>query len=224
VNQSPDIISLYDSLSSFYGPSGWWPGETPFEIIVGAVLTQNTAWTNVERAISNLKSAGMLDFDALYLAEDEDLANLIRPAGYFNIKTKRLRNLLEKIAGAGGMDAFINLKTARLRDMLLTVNGIGPETADSICCYAAGRPVFVVDAYTKRMLSRHGFAGERSSYQEVQNIFMNALKPDLRLFKDLHAYIVFVGKDFCRKRNPGCEGCPVSSLWGNPPCSIFHSR
>jgi endonuclease III related protein len=166
----------------------------------------------------------MLDFDALYSAEDADLANLIRPAGYFNIKTKRLRNLLEKIAGAGGMDAFFKLKTARLRDMLLTVNGIGPETADSICCYAAGRPVFVVDAYTKRMLSRHGYADEEASYHDIQDMFMPALKPDVRLFKDLHAYIVFVGKDFCRKRNPGCGQCPVSSIWGDPYYSILHSR
>ena len=157
----------------------------------------------------------MLDFDAIYSAEDETIANLIRPAGYFNIKTKRLKNLLEKIAGAGGMDAFFQMETAGLRDMLLNVNGIGPETADSICCYAVERPVFVVDSYTKRMLSRHGFASEKTTYHEIQKMFMNALKPDVQLFKDLHAYIVFVGKDYCRKRNPDCNRCPVSPFWGN---------
>ncbi len=166
----------------------------------------------------------MLDFDALYSAKDEILADLIRPAGYFNIKTRRLKNLLDKIAGAGGLDAVFKMETAVLRDTLLTVNGIGPETADSICCYAAGRPVFVVDAYTKRMLSRHGYASEKASYHEIRVMFMNALIPDVSLFKDLHAYIVFVGKDFCRKTNPGCSRCPVSSLWGNPSYSALHSR
>jgi endonuclease III related protein len=156
----------------------------------------------------------MLDFDAILSAENETIANLVRPTGYFNIKTKRLKNLLEKIAGAGGMDAFFKMETADLRDMLLAVNGIGPETADSICCYVTGRPVFVVDAYTKRILNRHGFAGERATYQDIQTMFMKALDPDNQLFKDLHAYIVFVGKDYCRKRNPDCSRCPVSPLWG----------
>ena len=165
----------------------------------------------------------MLDFDAIHSGENETIANLIRPAGYFNIKAKRLKNLLKKIASAGGMDAFFQMETASMRDMLLNVNGIGPETADSICCYAAGRPVFVVDAYTKRMLNRHGFAGEKTTYHEIQAMFMNALKSDIQLFKDLHAYIVFVGKGYCRKRNPNCSQCPVSPLWESPPYSILHS-
>jgi len=178
----------------------------------------------VERAISNLKSAGILDFNAMYSAEDEALADLIRPAGYFNIKTRRIRNLLEKIALAGGMDEFFQIKTGVLRDMLLNGNGIGPETADSICCYAADRPVFVVDAYTKRMLIRHGFADDKTQYHEIQEMFMNKLDPDVQLLKDLHAYIVFIGKDFCRKRNPDCSRCPVSSIWSSPSYSVLHSR
>ncbi len=166
----------------------------------------------------------MLDFNVMFSAEDEILAELIRPAGYFNIKTMRLKNLLEKIAQAGGMDEFFQMNTGVLRDMLLDVNGIGPETADSICCYAADRPVFVVDAYTKRMLIRHGFADNKTQYKEIQEMFMSRLDPDVQLFKDLHAYIVFVGKDFCRKRNPDCERCPVSSIWGSPSYSVLHSR
>ena len=155
----------------------------------------------------------MLDFNAMYSAEDELLTDLIRPAGYFNIKTRRLKNLLDKIALAGSMDELFQIKTGVLRDMLLDVSGIGPETADSICCYAAGRPVFVADAYTKRMLTRHGFANDKTQYNEIQEMFMNKLDPDVQLFKDLHAYIVFIGKDFCRKRNPDCNRCPVSTLW-----------
>jgi endonuclease-3 related protein len=166
----------------------------------------------------------MLDFDLMHLAENETVANLIRPAGYFNIKTRRLKNLFKTISRAGGMDAFFQMETVGLRDTLLDVNGIGPETADSICCYAAERPVFVVDTYTRRILSRHGLAGEKATYHEIQAMFMNALNPDVQLFKDLHAYIVFVGKDYCRKRNPDCEGCPVVSLWGKPSYSILHSR
>ncbi len=158
----------------------------------------------------------MLDFNAMYTSKDETLAELIRPAGYFNIKTRRLKNLLEKIARSGGMDKFFSIETAALRSELLEVSGIGPETADSICCYAADRPTFVVDAYTKRMLIRHGFAEDKTSYNEIQEMFMNKLELDVQLFKDLHAYIVFIGKDFCRKRNPDCSRCPVSSIWGNP--------
>jgi endonuclease-3 related protein len=157
----------------------------------------------------------MLDFDAMYSLKDDKLANLIRPAGYFNIKTRRLKNLLDRIALAGGMDEFFCRQTDALRAGLLEVCGIGPETADSICCYAADRPVFVVDAYTKRMLVRHGFADDKTQYHEIQEMFMSRLDPDVQLFKDLHAYIVFIGKDFCRKKNPDCERCPVSSLWGS---------
>jgi endonuclease-3 related protein len=178
----------------------------------------------VERAITNLKLHGLLDFNAMFSTEDETLADLIRPAGYFNIKTRRLKNLLEKIARSGGMDKFFSMETSALRSELLEVNGIGPETADSICCYAADRPAFVVDAYTKRMLIRHGFADDKTQYNEIQEMFMSRLDSDVRLFKDLHAYIVFIGKDFCRKRNPDCQQCPVSSILGNPSYSGLHSR
>lgn len=165
----------------------------------------------------------MLEFGAMLAARNETISNLIRPAGYFNIKTRRLRNLLNAIASAGGMKGFFSMETGVLREALLSVNGIGPETADSICCYAAERPVFVADAYTKRMLSRHGYAEEDAGYHEIQEMFMNELDPDVRLFKDLHAYIVFIGKDYCRKRNPDCNRCPVSRIWGKPSYSVLHS-
>lgn len=211
-----DISSLYHCLKSFYGPSGWWPGETPFEIIVGAVLTQNTAWTNVERAICNLKTSALLDFETMTNAQDDLICSLIKPAGYYNIKTKRLKNLLNAIKTSGGIEHFFSLDTSAMRDMLLGVNGIGEETADSICCYAAGKKTFVVDAYTKRILSRHNIATEKASYGEVQDIFINSLPDDLQVYKDMHAYIVFICKDFCRKKNPRCGECPVGSLWGKP--------
>jgi endonuclease-3 related protein len=182
--------------------------------MIGAVLTQNTAWTNVERAISNLKQAGLLEFDAMLKADDTATASLIRPAGYFNIKAKRLRNLLDAIEETGGLEAFFEMETSDMRELLLSVNGIGPETADSICCYGACRPEFVVDAYTKRLLLRHGFIDDDATYQSVKGMFMKNLPPDVQLFKDLHAWVVFVGKDFCRKRKPDCGGCPISSVWG----------
>jgi endonuclease-3 related protein len=216
VKNALDINSLYCCLSTFYGPSNWWPGETPFEIIVGAVLTQNTAWTNVEHAICNLKLSKLLDFETMAAAQDDLICSLIRPAGYYNIKTKRLRNLFEAIKAIGGIELFFSLDTSTMRDLLLDVNGIGEETADSICCYAAGKRSFVVDAYTKRILSRHKIAAEKASYCEVQDIFVNGLPNDLQVYKDMHAYIVFIGKDFCRKKSPRCEECPVGSSWGKP--------
>ena len=176
------------------------------------MLTQNTAWTNVERAISNLRAAGLLEFRAMQRAGMR-IHELIKPAGYFNIKTRRLKNLMLAISEAGGIQALFGMDTHAMREFLLAVNGIGEETADSICCYAAGRPEFVVDAYTKRMLARHGFISGSAAYGEVKAMFMDALPPDVQIFKDLHAWIVFVGKDFCRKRDPDCGGCPVSRLW-----------
>lgn len=186
---------------------------------MGAVLTQNTAWSNVEKAIANLKQAGLLDLAALHALEPERLADLIRPSGYYNIKTRRLKNLLAMLMNHAGGDLaiFFDREAASLRQALLTVNGIGKETADSICCYAADKPVFVVDAYTKRLLLRHGYIDDTWDYDRIQELFTARLPLDLQRFKDLHAYIVFVGKDFCRTQNPDCRVCPVARTAPPPP-------
>lgn len=212
-------LRLYHVLSEFYGPSGWWPGDSPFEIIVGAVLTQNTAWANVEKAIVNLKAAGMLDLHALHTAADDLIAELIRPSGYYNIKTGRLKNLIGLVMNdfAGDLDRLLVLELHSLRTALLEVNGIGNETADSICCYAAGKPIFVVDAYTARILKRHAII-DVADYDHIQALFESGLPPDIGIYKDLHAYLVFIGKDFCRSRNPHCNKCPLNDpgLWRQP--------
>jgi len=178
---------------------------------VGAVLTQNTAWTNVEKAIANLKASSLLDLMALHKIETSELASLIRPSGYYNIKSLRLKNLLDAIVHEtqGDMDSFLRMQLEPMRKFLLAVNGIGKETADSICCYAAGKTVFVVDAYTKRILSRHGIIDAHVDYDHIQRLFEKGLPLDLRIYKDLHAYIVFVGKEYCRPGNPRCDSCPL---------------
>jgi len=180
--------------------------------MVGAVLTQNTAWTNVEKAIAALKDCGALDLKTLYTMEDARLAELIRPSGYYTIKARRLKNLLETIMRQTGGDlaAFFRQDTAVLRSQLLQVNGIGKETADSICCYAAEKTCFVVDAYTRRLAVRHGWVDDADGdYDRLQQLFTAGLPVDLQCYKDLHAYIVIVGKSFCRTKNPNCDACPL---------------
>jgi len=202
---------LYAVLSGHYGPSGWWPGETPLEVMVGAVLTQNTAWNNVEKAIANLKAASLLDMDALHKTPLDTRAGHLRPSGYYNVKARRLRNLVDMIAASfdGSLDRLFALDADDLRATLLAVNGVGKETADSICCYAAGKLVFVVDAYTRRILSRHGIISGDAGYDDIQDLFENALSPDLDVYRDLHAHLVFIGKDYCRSRTPRCGECPL---------------
>jgi endonuclease-3 related protein len=207
-----DPSSLHRLLFDHYGPSRWWPGDTPFEVMVGAVLTQNTAWTNVEKAIVNLKSAGLMDPASVEKADTGFLASLLRPSGYYNIKASRLKNLVRMIMDAYGGDTgrMADAPLHELRQTLLEVKGIGKETADSICCYAAGKCVFVVDAYTVRILRRHGIVNEHDGYDAVQQFFEKGLPRRLPVYKDLHAHIVFIGKDFCRTRNPRCEACPLN--------------
>lgn len=202
---------LHTILEARYGPSGWWPGESPLEVIVGAVLTQNTAWVNVEKAISNLRKAGMLDLLRLHEASEAELAALIRPSGYYNVKARRLKNLVQKImdTAEGDLPGFLALDAPLLRETLLGVNGIGKETADSICCYAGGKTVFVVDAYTRRILSRHGQPVASAEYDEIRDLFERNLPKDHDVCKDLHAYLVLVGKEYCRPKNPRCGGCPL---------------
>ncbi len=205
------LLEIYYKLYSFYGPQHWWPGDSQFEIAVGAILTQNTNWSNVEKAIANLKAARLLTAHALHRVPAAQLALLIRPSGYFNIKTGRLRAFLAFLFTAyrGSMKKMAKDDTASLREKLLKVHGIGPETADSILLYSLGKPVFVIDVYTKRVLSRHGIIDYRASYDEYRRLFHKVLDDDAKLLNEYHALLVMVGKDYCKPK-PRCENCPLT--------------
>lgn len=206
------LFEIYDSLYAHFGPLGWWPGDTAFEIAVGAILTQNTSWRNVERTIENLKRAEVLQPDRLYALPEWQLAENLRPSGYFNVKAKRLRAFLKLLVEDHGSDMqdLCSIPLHQLRPKLLEVRGIGPETADSICLYAAGQPIFVIDAYTKRIFSRLGLADETDSYEDLQSYFMQHLPHEVPLFNEYHAQIVYLGKDCCRP-TPRCVECPLGS-------------
>jgi len=207
------LLDIYRILFDHYGPREWWPAETPFEVVVGAILTQNTAWRNVEKAIANLKQLGPLTPEPLFHLPEEALAEAIRPSGYYRQKGKRLRNLLGMLSDQFEcrLEALFDLPTETLREKLLALSGIGPETADSILLYAAGRPVFVIDTYTIRILSRHELLPEETSYAEAQQWVTDHLPEDVQLFNEFHALLVNVGKDFCRPR-PKCPGCPLEGF------------
>lgn len=207
------LKKIYDALYRHFGPQYWWPGDTPFEVAVGAVLTQNTNWTNVEKAINNLKKENVLDVQALRGMSHSRLASLIMPAGYFNVKTKRLMNFLSFLADhyRGSMKRMEKEDTAALREKLLKVNGIGPETADSILLYALNKPVFVIDAYTKRVLERHKIVSGKIQYHDLQRIFHDSLDHDVQFYNDYHALLVMLGKDYCRPK-PKCCGCPLERM------------
>ncbi|XOF33243.1 MAG: endonuclease III domain-containing protein [Candidatus Electrothrix sp. YB6] len=211
---SDSLEEIYRRLLEHFGPQHWWPGDTPFEIMVGAILTQNTNWQNVEKAISNLKATGVLSFPAISALDREELAEYIRPAGYYNIKAGRLQNLFSMIEEqwSGDVDALLGQSAAVLREQLLSVKGIGPETADSIILYAAEQPVFVVDAYTHRILLRHELISEDCDYHQMQELFMDNLAEDTALFNEYHALLVQVGKRFCRKSKPQCRACPLAGV------------
>ena len=197
---------LHDRLLETYGAQGWWPGDTWLEILVGAVLTQNTAWTNVENAIRNLTVAGVFELQALLALPVTELATLIRPAGYFNVKARRLVNLLRAVARAGGEAQMARSDTAALRAALLVVDGIGPETADDILLYAFERPVFVIDTYTRRLFARLGWARGDEDYETLRRGVERTTGDDTRLLKELHALIVVHSKTVCRKV-PRCDTC-----------------
>jgi endonuclease-3 related protein len=204
---------MYERLNRFFGDLHWWPGETPFEVAVGAILTQNTNWANVEKAIGRLKAEGVLEPRSLHNLDDEILAELIRPSGYFRVKTKRLKAFLEVLCGefAGDLERMLSGDLLLARQRLLGIPGIGEETADSMLLYGGGRPVFVVDAYTRRILTRHGMLEGRPSYSEIQQLFMSHLSPDAGLYKQYHALIVETAKRYCRKE-PHCGDCPLRGI------------
>lgn len=207
------LTEMYELLYDAFGPQHWWPGETPFEIITGAILTQNTSWANVEKAIANLKSAGHLTAEALHHIGLTQLAELIRPAGYYNIKAKRLKNLVNWLFDnyEGGLTNLERIGTGQLREELLAIKGVGRETADSILLYALGRPVFVVDAYTARITVRHGLIDAGADYEQLRELFESNLPHETPLFNEYHALLVRAGKEFCRPKAK-CPGCPLERL------------
>lgn len=207
------IQIVYKTLFKAFGSQRWWPGDTPFEVAVGAILTQNTNWVNVEKAINNLKAARTLSARKIHEMPVNELAALIRPAGYFNVKAKRLKAFIDFLMTyyQGNVRKMKNEDIPSLREKLLAVHGIGQETADSILLYALEKPVFVIDAYTKRVLSRHGIMGHDEPYDAFQGLFHGALKRDTKLFNEYHALFVRVGKAYCRPK-PLCEICPLCHL------------
>ncbi len=207
------LRAFYEAMLRAYGPQGWWPGRTRTEIVVGAVLTQNTNWANVEKAIARLEAAGLLDWAALRDVPTPRLAECIRPAGCYNVKAARLKNFVNWLwEGHGGhFDGLLERGLAELREELLSIRGIGRETADSILLYALEKPTFVVDAYTARILGRHRLIDEAATYEEIKAIFEDALPADMRLFNEYHALVVAVGKRHCRP-TAKCEHCPLAEF------------
>lgn len=204
---------IYRVLLDNLGPQGWWPGDSPLEVMVGAVLVQNTAWANVERAIENLKDAGALDAQRLAAMSAEELEPLLRPAGYFRVKSRRLQNLMRWLAdrAEGDVQRLRDCDQQALREELLALNGIGPETADSILLYALDMPAMVVDAYTLRIWARHGWIDYEADYHALQEHLSCELPDDPAIYNELHALIVEVGKRWCKPK-PKCDGCPLQEL------------
>ncbi len=209
------LLDIFKRLLNTFGPQYWWPGDTAFEIIVGAILTQNTSWKNVEKAIKNLKELELLIPEKLALIEEKKLALIIKPAGFFNVKAKRLKNFISYLE-KNNFD-FEKIKGKEdLRSELLKINGIGKETTDSILLYAFNKPYFVVDAYTKKIFDRLGILEEKASYDCFQKLFHEHLPRDVQLYNEYHALIVRLGKENCRKK-PFCDSCPIkeSCQFGN---------
>jgi endonuclease-3 related protein len=208
------LQEVYRRLLDAFGPQKWWPGDTQFEVMVGAILVQNTNWQNVERAIRNLREADLLEPKALYELPEEELEELIRPAGYYRVKTGRLRALLKFVVEHydGSLETMFRRPLAELRDELLRVHGVGQETADSILLYAGGMPTFVVDAYTYRIFSRHGWIDLESDYGRIQEYFHDNLPADAPMFNEYHALIVNLGKQFCKKSKALCDACPLRTM------------
>lgn len=206
-----ELSVYFDAMFALHGPQSWWPGRTRFEVIVGAILTQNTSWTNVERAIANLRREQLLSPSAIERVAPARLATLIRPSGYFRQKARKLKAFVQflRVRYRGSLNRLFSTPTADLRQQLLAVHGIGPETADSILLYAGKHAVFVVDAYTRRILERHTLLRGGESYEEIRGLFESSLPADPKLFNEYHALVVHTGKHFCRKREPDCANCAL---------------
>ncbi len=211
------ITQIYERLYSYFGPQHWWPAETRFEVIIGAILTQSTAWSSVEKAIANIKEAGVLDPPSLRRIPLSELARLVYPSGYYNAKARKIKAFVEHLGKhhADDLDALFSRELPALRNELLSIHGIGEETADSIILYAAYMPVFVIDAYTRRIVSRLGLAPDEDSYGAYQQMFSRALPSDPKLFNEYHALLVAHGKNVCRKV-PLCDRCCLNSM-----CSYY---
>ena len=204
------MLKIFNLLLDRYGPQHWWPAKTKDEVVIGAILTQNTAWTNVEKAIKNLSQKNLLSLHAIAASNLHSIKEAIKPAGFFNQKSVYLKNIAEFFMQNGGFEQLSQLDTETLRKQLLTIKGIGKETADSILLYAFDRAVFVVDAYTKRLILRHKLSGQ-SDYESLRLFFENNLPKDYRLFNEFHALIVKNAKEFCRKK-PFCDNCPLKEI------------
>ncbi|PKL55060.1 MAG: endonuclease [Methanomicrobiales archaeon HGW-Methanomicrobiales-6] len=216
-----DLTLVYDALFAAFGHQGWWPAETPFETMVGAILTQNVSWTNAAQAVRNLEDAGMLDPHLLAAADPADIARRIVPSRYYNQKAERIREFAGVYVAEFGADpaAMAAVETRELRERLLALRGFGKETADTILLYACEKPVFVVDAYTRRIFSRYGLLPEGASYDRTQRLFAENLDPDVALFNDYHAQIVCLGKTVC-KTSPLCDRCPIREVRGTLRCAV----
>ena len=216
------LLTVYDKLLAHYGPQDWWPAEEPFEVIVGAILTQSTAWTNVENAIRNLKAAGRLSPNGIRKLTHAELAGLIRPSGYFNAKSKKLQAFIQWLGVQynDNLPELFSNETVRLREQLVAIHGIGDETADSILLYAAGKPIFVIDAYSRRFIQRIGIIPKDNTYTAYQHLFMDNLPADSKLFNEYHALLVRLAKDVCRK-SPLCKECCLNTPSISPPSNEY---
>jgi endonuclease-3 related protein len=217
MNSREDLLRMYELLDKHFGDLHWWPADGPFEVMVGAILTQNTAWTNVEKAIAALKARDILSLEELSRIDEGSLSAVIRSAGCYRVKAKRIKTLVAFLQQeyAGNIETMSQETLPALRDKLLGVTGVGQETADSILLYACGKAVFISDAYTQRILQRHNLIAANSDSNQVRALFMDHLPQDVSLFKQFHALLVCTGKFFCRKI-PKCDTCPLRELLTAP--------
>lgn len=219
ISETSSPIAIYNRLYEHFGPQHWWPADSPFEVIVGAVLTQNTAWTNVEKAMVRLKENSLLNIEAMTALPEAQLAALIRSSGFYRLKAQRLKAVLQFIVQtyAGQLSEMFKAESGVLRSRLLSIRGLGPETVDAILLYAGEMPFFVVDAYTRRIFSRHEIIDEKQDYHQIQDYFMKNLVNETKLFNEYHALIVMTAKSYCHKKSPNCASCPLGTLSGFEP-------
>ncbi|MCX7913229.1 MAG: hypothetical protein N2511_01445 [Thermodesulfovibrionales bacterium] len=215
INSIPNLmlLEIFSKLYSFYGPQNWWPAESSFEVAIGAILTQNISWENAKRAIENLKRENLLNPKALREIPIKRLSELIKPSGYYNIKSKKIKAFVDFVYeySNGNLEKFKDINIDLLRSLLLSVYGIGPETADSILLYSLEKPIFVVDIYTKRVFSRHNLINHEATYDEIQRLVHSKLQRDSKLYNEYHALLVKVGKDYCKPK-PICKRCPLNGI------------